>query len=145
MAIKYDAIQRGNISEILGRLEKKGYKIVGLKMVTPTRQQIEAHYHDLKGRPFFAGLVDYMTGLPLVCIVAEGKGVISYSRVMIGATNPLVAPPGTIRGDLSVDVGRNSVHGSDSVETAKDEINLWFKPEEVANYELANAQWVYEK
>ena len=70
MAIKYDAIQRGNISEILGRLEKKGYKIVGLKMVTPTRQQIEAHYHDLKGRPFFAGLVDYMTGLPLVCIVA---------------------------------------------------------------------------
>ncbi|KAF0974030.1 hypothetical protein FDP41_006961 [Naegleria fowleri] len=145
MAIKYDAIQRGNISEIMGRMERKGYKLVGLKLVQPSKTLIENHYADLKGRPFFEGLVNYMTGKPVVAMVWEGKGVIAYSRVMIGTTNPLTAAPGTIRGDLSIDVGRNSVHGSDSAETANNEINLWFTPQEIANYELCTAEWTYEK
>ena len=86
-----------------------------------------------------------MTGKPLVAMVWEGQGVVSYSRIMIGPTNPLVAAPGTIRGDLSIATGRNSIHGSDSNDTANQEINLWFTPSEIANYELNVAEWIYEK
>ncbi|KAL9648582.1 hypothetical protein ABK040_012240 [Willaertia magna] len=145
MAIKPDAVQRGNIGEIIGRMEKKGFKLVGLKLVQPSKQLIEAHYADLSGRPFFNGLVEYMTGKPVVAMVWEGKGVVAYSRVMIGATNPLASAPGTIRGDLAIDVGINTIHGSDSTQTAEQEISLWFKPDEIANYNMDIAKWIYEK
>jgi len=143
--IKPDAVQRGLIAEILGRFEKKGFKVVGLKMVNPDERLIRAHYDDLKSRPFFRDLVDYMsTAGPVIAVVLEGKDVIRYSRTMIGETSPSKSPVGSIRGDLATDVSRNIIHGSDAAETAQHEIQLWFGDEEVNNWQPSTAQWQYE-
>ncbi|KAL6348795.1 hypothetical protein AAG906_033451 [Vitis piasezkii] len=103
----------------------------------------QKHYHDLKERPFFNGLCDFLSSGPVVAMVWEGEGVIKYGRKLIGATDPQKSEPGTIRGDLAVVVGRNIIHGSDGPETAKDEINLWFKPEELVNYSSNAEKWIY--
>jgi nucleoside-diphosphate kinase len=145
IALKPDAVQRGLVGEIISRFEKKGYKLVALKMLTPSKTLAENHYAEHKGKPFFDGLVSFLTSGPVVGMVWEGKGVVATSRLMIGATNPLTSAPGTIRGDYAIDVGRNIVHGSDSVESAKREISLWFSTEEVGNWEPAQKVWVYEK
>ncbi|WVZ24252.1 hypothetical protein V8G54_002796 [Vigna mungo] len=143
IAIKPDGVQRGLISEIISRFERKGYKLVGIKVVIPSKDFAKQHYHDLKERPFFDGLCDFLSSGPVIAMVWEGQGVISYGRKLIGATDPQKSEPGTIRGDLAVVVGRNIIHGSDGPETAKDEINLWFKPEELVSFTSNAEKWVY--
>ncbi|KAL3690595.1 hypothetical protein R1sor_016904 [Riccia sorocarpa] len=144
IAIKPDGVQRGLIAEIIARFERKGYKLVAIKLVHPTKDFAEKHYDDLKGRPFFNGLTDFLSSGPVVAMVWEGQGVIKYGRKLIGATAPLASEPGTIRGDLAIAVGRNIIHGSDGPETAKDEIALWFKPEELLSYKKETDKWLYE-
>ncbi|KAI5329188.1 hypothetical protein L3X38_028585 [Prunus dulcis] len=143
IAIKPDGVQRGLISEIISRFERKGFKLVGIKVVVPTKDFAQKHYHDLKERPFFNGLCDFLSSGPVIGMVWEGEGVIKYGRKLIGATDPQKSEPGTIRGDLAVVVGRNIIHGSDGPETAKDEINLWFKPNELVSYTSNAEKWVY--
>jgi len=113
-------------------------------MVQPGEEHLKEHYADLSSRPFFAGLVNYMNSGPIVAMVWEGKGVVKTGRVMLGATNPADSVPGSIRGDLSIQVGRNICHGSDSVESANHEIALWFKPEELNDWTQAMAAWIHE-
>lgn len=144
IAIKPDGVQRGLVAEIVGRFEKKGYKLVAIKVIQPSKEFAEKHYHDLAGRPFFNGLTDFLSSGPVVAMVWEGQGAIEYGRKLIGATSPQKSEPGTIRGDLAVIVGRNIIHGSDGPETAKDEIALWFKPEDLVTYKLDSEKWVYE-
>ncbi|EYU23339.1 hypothetical protein ABFS82_01G060800 [Erythranthe guttata] len=143
IAIKPDGVQRGLISEIIARFERKGFKLVAVKIVIPSKGFAEKHYHDLKERPFFNGLCDFLSSGPVLAMVWEGEGVIKYGRKLIGATDPQKSEPGTIRGDLAVVVGRNIIHGSDGPETAKDEINLWFKPEELVSYTSNSEKWIY--
>lgn len=143
IAIKPDGVQRGLISEIISRFERKGYKLVGIKVVVPSKDFAQKHYHDLKERPFFNGLCDFLSSGPVIAMVWEGEGVIKYGRKLIGATDPQKSEPGTIRGDLAVVVGRNIIHGSDGPETAKDEINLWFKPDELVNFTSNAEKWIY--
>ncbi|KAH6822655.1 Nucleoside diphosphate kinase family protein [Perilla frutescens var. hirtella] len=143
IAIKPDGVQRGLISEIISRFERKGFKLVAIKVVIPSKDFAQMHYHDLKERPFFDGLCDFLSSGPVIAMVWEGEGVIRYGRKLIGATDPQKSEPGTIRGDLAVVVGRNIIHGSDGPETAKDEIGLWFKPEELVNYSSNAEKWLY--
>ncbi|EGZ10924.1 hypothetical protein PHYSODRAFT_464988, partial [Phytophthora sojae] len=142
IAIKPDGVQRGLISEVIARFEKKGYKLVALKLMTATEERAKNHYADLSERPFFPGLVKYFTSGPIVCMVWEGTDVILTGRKILGATNPNQAAPGTLRGDNCISTGRNLVHGSDGPDSAKHEITMWFKPEEVSNYERALDSWI---
>lgn len=144
IAIKPDGVQRGLISEIISRFERKGFKLVAIKIVVPSNDFAQKHYHDLKERPFFSGLCNFLSSGPVIAMVWEGEGVIKYGRKLIGATDPQKSEPGTIRGDLAVVVGRNIIHGSDGPETAKDEIGLWFKPEELVSYTSNAEKWLYE-
>jgi nucleoside-diphosphate kinase len=144
IAIKPDGVQRGLISEIIGRFERKGFTLVGMKFMQVSRELAEQHYGVHKERPFFAGLVDFITSGPVVAMVWEGDGVVASARKVIGATNPLASEPGTIRGDLGVNIGRNLIHGSDAVETAQQEIALWFKPEELSDWKPTVSPWLYE-
>ena len=144
IAIKPDGVQRGLVAEILGRFEHKGFKLVGLKLLTPSQALAEQHYGVHRERPFFGGLVEFITSGPVVAMVWEGEGVITSARTLIGATKPLEAAPGTIRGDLAVDIGRNVVHGSDGPDTAQFEIGLWFQPEELSNWTPADQSWRIE-
>eukprot|EP00741_Cyanophora_paradoxa_P015914 tig00020909_g15364.t1 len=142
--VKPDGVQRGLVGEILGRFEKRGYKIVALKATKVTKEFAGKHYADLSSKPFYDGLCTYLASSTLVCAVIEGKDIVKQARSMIGATNPLASAPGTIRGDFSIDVGRNVIHGSDSVDNANKEIALWFKPEEVAAWDSCAKNWIYE-
>ena len=144
LAIKPDGVQRGLVGEIIGRFEAKGFKLVGMKLMTASRELAEQHYGVHKERPFFAGLVDFITSGPMVAMVWEGDGVVASARKLIGATNPLNSEPGTIRGDLAVNVGRNIIHGSDAVETAREEISLWFKDEELSAWTPSLTPWIVE-
>jgi nucleoside-diphosphate kinase len=144
IAIKPDGVQRGLTGEIIRRFETKGFTLVGLKFLQPSRELAEQHYAVHKERPFFPGLVDFITSGPVVAMVWEGDGVIAAARKLIGATNPLNAEPGTIRGDLGANIGRNIIHGSDAPETAEYEIGLWFKPEELVNWTPTMMPWVHE-
>lgn len=144
IAIKPDGVQRQLVGEIISRFESKGFTLVGLKLVKVSRSLAEQHYAEHKEKPFFPSLVEFITSGPVVAMVWEGKGVVAAARKMIGSTNPLNAEPGTIRGDFGVDVGRNIIHGSDAVETAKREISLWFKEEELIGWEPSLTQWIYE-
>ncbi|KAK1760991.1 nucleoside diphosphate kinase [Echria macrotheca] len=145
IAIKPDGVQRGLIGPIISRFESRGFKLVAIKLVTPGKEHLEKHYEDLKDKPFFAGLVNYMNSGPIAAMVWEGRDAVKTGRTILGATNPLASAPGTIRGDYAIDVGRNVCHGSDSVENAKKEIALWFKPEEVISWKSAQFDWIYEK
>lgn len=131
------------IAEIISRFERKGYKLAAIKIVVPSKEFAQKHYHDLKDRPFFNGLCEFLSSGPVIAMVWEGEGVIKYGRKLIGATDPQKSEPGTIRGDLAVVVGRNIIHGSDGPETAKDEINLWFNPDELVNYTSNAERWIY--
>merc|ERR1712025_1526422 len=142
--IKPDGVQRGLIGNIIGRFEAKGFKLVGLKLTSPSKEHLETHYEDLKSKKFFPGLIEYMLMGPVVAMVWEGDNAVKTGRVMLGATNPADSLPGTIRGDLCIDVGRNICHGSDAVESANKEIALWFKPEELIAYDSCSAAWIYE-
>jgi nucleoside-diphosphate kinase len=144
IAIKPDGVQRGLVGEIISRFEAKGFTLVGLKLINVSRELAEQHYGEHKEKPFFAGLVDFITSGPVVAMVWEGKGVVASARKMIGATNPLNSEPGTIRGDFGIDIGRNIIHGSDAVETAQREISLWFQDNELAGWEPTLTRWIYE-
>lgn len=144
LMIKPDGVQRGLISNIIGRFETKGFTLVGMKFMAVSRELAEKHYDVHRERPFFAGLVDFITSGPVVAMVWEGEGVIASARKIIGATKPLEAEPGTIRGDLGVTVGRNIIHGSDAPETAQAEIALWFTEAELVSWEPAAKGWLYE-
>ena len=144
IAIKPDGVQRGFISEIIGRFERKGFKLVALKQLIPSKELAQKHYGVHKERPFFNDLVDFISSGPVVAMVWEGEGVISSARKMIGATKPLEAEPGTIRGDLAVNIGRNIIHGSDGPDTASFEINLWFNNEEICNWNPSDSIWRIE-
>lgn len=144
LMIKPDGVQRGLVGEIITRFENKGFQLVGLKMMQISRELAETHYGEHKEKPFFNSLVDYITSAPVVAMVWQGKDVIATAREMMGATNPLKAAPGTIRGTYGVDTGRNIIHGSDSPASADREINLFFKPEELMDYKRALDEWIYE-
>ena len=145
IAIKPDGVQRGLIAEIIGRFEKKGFKLVALKQVLPSKELAEKHYGVHKDRPFFNNLVNFISSGPVIAMVWQGDGVILSARKLIGATKPLEAEPGTIRGDLAIDVGRNIIHGSDGPQTAEFEINLWFSNEEIISWQTSDAEWRIEK
>ena len=142
--IKPDAVQRGLIGKIIQRFEDKGIKIVAMKMVSVKRELAERHYGIHKGKPFFEPTVNYITSSPVVAMVLEGIGAIEMVRNMMGKTDPQKADMGTIRGDFGQFIGRNIVHGSDGLETAKFEINLWFKPEEISNFTRIDEEWLSE-
>ncbi|MBO8127767.1 MAG: nucleoside-diphosphate kinase [Peptococcaceae bacterium] len=142
--VKPDGVQRGLIGQVLTRFEQKGYKLVALKLMQVSRELAEKHYAEHKEKPFFESLVRYITSGPVVAMVLEGKGVVAGVREMMGATNPSNAAPGTIRGTFGIDVGRNIVHGSDAVESAEREINLFFDPGEILAYDRAVDPWLYE-
>ena len=144
IAIKPDGVQRGFISEIIGRFERKGFKLVALKQLIPSKELAQKHYGVHQERPFFNDLVDFISSGPVVAMVWEGEGVISSARKMIGATKPLEAEPGTIRGDLAVNIGRNIIHGSDGPDTASFEINLWFNNEEICDWNPSDSIWRIE-
>jgi len=137
-------VQRGLVGKIVDRFEKKGFKLVALKMISPTEELLKEHYADLKSKPFFPGLIKYMLMGPVVAMVWEGDNVVLTGRKMLGATKPSESAPGSIRGDLCVDVGRNIIHGSDSVAAAQQEIGLWF-PEGVNRYTVVTEAMVYEQ
>ncbi|KAG6887529.1 Nucleoside diphosphate kinase B [Termitomyces sp. Mi166 len=141
--IKPDGVQRGLVGKIIQRFEERGFKLVALKFVQATEEHLEKHYADLKEKPFFPGLVKYMASGPVVASVWEGLDAVKTGRAMLGATNPLQSPIGSIRGDFALAVGRNIIHGSDSVESAEKEIKLWF-PEGVTQYSSALESWIYE-
>ncbi|XP_036387071.1 NME/NM23 nucleoside diphosphate kinase 2a [Megalops cyprinoides] len=143
IAIKPDGVQRGLIGEIIKRFEQKGFKLVGMKFLLASEELLKEHYIDLKDRPFYPGLVRYMNSGPVVAMVWEGLNVVKTGRVMLGETNPADSKPGTIRGDFCIQVSRNIIHGSDSVESANTEINLWFSPEELVSYQQCAESWIY--
>ncbi|KAL1203981.1 Nucleoside diphosphate kinase II [Cardamine amara subsp. amara] len=142
--VKPDGIQRGLVGEIISRFEKKGFKLIGLKMFQCPKELAEEHYKDLSAKSFFPNLIEYITSGPVVCMAWEGVGVVASARKLIGKTDPLQAEPGTIRGDLAVQTGRNIVHGSDSPENGKREIALWFKEGELCEWDSALASWLRE-
>ncbi|CAM9269501.1 unnamed protein product, partial [Chrysoparadoxa australica] len=131
IACKPDAVQRGLVGTIIATFEKKGYKLVALKMIWPSEEMAGEHYADLSKKPFFPALCKYFASGPIVAMVWEGPDVILTGRKMLGATNPNAAAPGTIRGDNCISVGRNICHGSDGPDSAKHEIGFWFTEKEV--------------
>ncbi len=133
--IKPDAMERGLAGEIISRLERKGLKIVGMKMMKLDDGILEEHYAHLKDKPFFQGIVDYMKSTPIIAMILEGENAVDVVRKMIGATKPWEAEPGTIRGDLALGLPWNLVHASDSQETAEKEIARFFKPEEIFTWD----------
>lgn len=144
LAIKPDGVQRGLVGEIVRRFETKGFTLVGMKFMKVSKELAESHYDVHKERPFFSSLVNFITSGPIVAMVWEGEGVVAAARKMIGATNPLTAEPGTIRGDFGVNIGRNLIHGSDAIETAQREISLWFSDEELFAWESQMKPWLQE-
>jgi nucleoside-diphosphate kinase len=145
IAIKPDGVQRTLVGAIIARFEQKGYQLMGLKMLTPSKEQAQTHYIDLASKPFYGSLVDYFSSGPIVAMCWSGLGVIKGGRTLLGATNPADSLPGTIRGDFAVEVGRNICHGSDSADAAKTELSFWFKPDEISNWNSVFKGQVYEK
>ena len=141
--IKPDAVQRHLIGEIISRFEKKGLKVVAAKFTQISKATAKKHYAVHKDQPFFNGVVEYLSSSPVLVLVLEGEDVIKISRKMMGRTFGYEAKPGTIRGDFSCSRGYNLVHGSDSVGSAEYEMPLYFKPEDIVSYELADQHWLY--
>jgi len=140
--LKPDAVQRGLVGELISRLEAKGMKLAGMKLIALDRELAGRHYAEHTERPFFSGLVDFITSSPVVALVIEGENSVKVVRGLMGATTPLDAAPGTVRGDLAASIGMNLVHGSDSLESAAREIDLFFEPEEILSYERDVDGWI---
>ncbi len=143
--VKPDGVQRGLVGEIVGRLERRGLKLVGLKFMQVDEALAHRHYGEHIDRPFFAGLVSFITSGPVVAMAWEANNAVEIVRSTMGVTNPASATPGTIRGDLGVDIGRNLIHGSDSPESAERELSLFFHPEEILGYARSNDGWIVEE
>lgn len=142
--IKPDAVQRGLSGEILKRFEQRGLRIIGMKFMEISRSLAEKHYEIHRERPFFSGLVDYITSAPVIVIALEGTNAIQAARNTIGATKPFEAAAGTIRGDFSLEVGRNLVHGSDSGENGETEVANFFTEDELVRWGRATDPWIFE-
>ncbi len=142
--VKPDGVKRGLVGEMVRRFERKGLKIVAMKMIHITRDLAEHYYAEHRGKAFFEGLMNYITSGPSVAMVLEGKDVVPIVRKMMGATNPAQAELGTIRGDYAMFTGRNVIHGSDSLVSAEREIAIFFKPEELHEYKSADEGLLYE-
>lgn len=142
--VKPDAVQRGLAGEIIGRLERRGLKLAGMKLMQVTPELARRHYGAHVGKPFFEGLVKFITSSPLVAIAVEGENAVDVVRTTMGATNPADAAPGTIRGDLGLTIGANLIHGSDSADSAASELALFFGDGEVVDYERDIDRWVIE-
>jgi len=142
--LKPDAVHRGLIGTIIDRFESRGFKLIASKFMRASESLLKTHYADLSKKGFFSELIRYMGSGPVVPMVWQGRNAVKQGRVMLGATNPKDSEPGTIRGDFCIDVGRNIIHGSDSVEAAEREINLWFSPEEISSWRNVMTEWVYE-
>ncbi|HLW37881.1 MAG TPA: nucleoside-diphosphate kinase [Candidatus Eremiobacteraceae bacterium] len=142
---KPDAVQRGLVGELIGRFERRGLQLAGLKLMRVTAKIAQEHYKEHVGKPFFQGLVDYITSCPVVALVVQGPNAVEIVRTTIGATNPVAAAPGSIRGDLGISIGRNLVHGSDSVASAEREIKLFFADSELFSYPRSIDQWILEQ
>jgi nucleoside-diphosphate kinase len=142
--VKPDGVQRALVGEIIARFERRGLQIVGLKFINVSKALARAHYREHVGKPFFKGLVEYITSCPVVAMVVEGPKAIEICRAAIGATDPVAATPGSIRGDYGATVGRNLVHGSDGPRAASREIKLFFKPKELRRYNRSLTRWVVE-
>ena len=140
--VKPDGVQRQLVGRVITRFEERGLKLVGLKLLQTSRELAETHYAAHRERPFFTGLVDFITSAPLVAAALEGPNAIAIVRAMNGATRPHEAEPGSIRGDFAVETAQNLVHASDSPESAAAELALWFKPEELLSYEREVDRWV---
>ena len=142
--VKPDGVQRGLIGQIIARLECRGLKLVGLKLMQVDEGLAHRHYGEHINRPFFAGLVSFITSGPVVAMAWEANNAVEIVRNTMGTTNPVNAAPGTIRGDLGVDLGRNLIHGSDSPGSAERELSLFFQPEEIHPYTRSNDEWIVE-
>ena len=142
--VKPDGVQRGLMGEIIGRFERRGLKLIGMKFIQMSQELAEKHYGVHKERPFYGALVSYITSGPVVAMAWEGKDAIAAARATMGATNPVAAAPGTIRGDLGMEIGRNLVHGSDSVENGAKEVALFFAAAELVSWERHADAWIRE-
>jgi nucleoside-diphosphate kinase len=143
--VKPDGVQRGLAGDIISRLERKGLKLTGLKLLQITPELGASHYAEHRDKPFYGELVSFITSGPVVAMVWEGLNAVTVIRTLMGKTNPAEAAPGTIRGDLALFMGNNVIHGSDSLQSAEREINLFFRPEELVAYSKATDSWVYGK
>jgi len=143
LMVKPDGVQRNLIGEIVSRFEKKGFQLVGAKLMQVSKETAELHYGEHKERPFFGELVDFITSSPVFAMVWEGENVIATARQMMGATNPKDSAPGTIRGEFAATVGKNIIHGSDSPESAEREIGIFFKENELVEYSKLIKEWIY--
>ena len=144
LMVKPDGVQRGICGEIVSRFEKKGLKLVAMKLMVIPKEVAENHYGEHKDKPFFPSLISYITSGPVLAMVWEGESAVSVCRNMMGKTNPKESAPGTIRGDFGMQTGMNIIHGSDSVESAEREISIFFRPEELVSYEKTIQSWIYE-
>ncbi len=142
--VKPDGVQRGLSGEIISRFENRGLKLVGLKLMQVTEQLAKQHYNEHTERPFFPGLVNFITSGPIIAMAWEGDNAISIVRQTMGTTNPVEASPGTIRGDLAINIGRNVVHGSDGLESAERELDLFFNQGEILDYSRCTDSWITE-
>ena len=143
--VKPDGVQRHYVGEIISRFEKKGFQLVGAKLIQISEDLARKHYAVHEGKPFFENVVKYLSSSPSMVMVWQAEGVIDMARKMMGATFGFSAEPGTIRGDFSCSKGYNLIHGSDSPESADFEIPLYFSPEELVDYNFADGQWLYGK
>ncbi len=142
---KPDAVSRGLVGEIVSRLERRGYLLVAMKLMQLDGERARKHYGEHAGKPFFDGLVEFITSGPLVAMCVEGEGAIDGCRQLIGATNPLAAAPGSIRADLAQTIGRNLVHGSDGKESAERELAIFFRDNDYVSRRHDLERWIYEK
>lgn len=143
--VKPDGVQRGLIGEVIARLERRGLRLVGAKFMQVSRKLAETHYAEHSGKPFYEGLLSYITSAPVMAMVWEGPNAVAAVRQTVGATKPMDAAPGTIRHDFALEVGRNLIHASDKPETGERETALWFEREELVVWTRAVDVWVFEK
>jgi nucleoside-diphosphate kinase len=142
--IKPDGVQRGLVGEVISRFEKAGLKIIAIKILKVTQEQAERHYAIHEGKSFYDGLLKFITSGPVVAMIIEGREAIKHTRRIVGATNPVNAIPGSIRGDFALDIGRNVVHAADSVENAQKEYKIYFEEKELIKYQKIDETWLYE-
>ena len=142
--VKPDAVQRGFVGNILNRIENKGLSIVGMKLVKINREMADRHYAEHIGKPFFDGLVKFITSSPVVAVAVRGENAVGVVRVLMGETAPKTASPGTVRGDLGLSIGMNLIHGSDSIESAERELEIYFESSEIIDYQRTMDEWIIE-
>ncbi len=142
--VKPDGVQRGLVGEVIARLERRGLRLAGAKFMQVSREMAERHYAVHQGKPFYEGLVNYIISAPVMALVWEGPNAVAAVRQTMGATRPTEAAPGTIRHDFALTIGRNLTHASDTPENGEKEVSLWFKPEELVQWQRPIDGWIFE-